>query len=218
MVYNFPYSKTDNFVSRVTIGCRADFRKFFGKELETLNDSKDGHSPNGRWFVFDEFEIDASNRTCVRNGVEVPLTARVFDILLVFAENPGRLLEKDELIEKVWRGDFVEDGNLTRNVSTLRKALGDTGREHKYINTVQGHGYKFVADVGERKNGSRSAELPKAEAPTPVQEVRRSPSRHGFREIGSGQFLRCYCFRRSGSGRMGSFRRPRGSDRSPSSR
>src|SRR5207245_673670 len=64
-----------------------------------------------------------------------------------FAENPGRLLEKDDLIEKVWHEDFVEEGNLARNVSSLRKALGDTGREHKYIATVQGHGYRFLADV-----------------------------------------------------------------------
>ena len=71
------------------------------------------------------------------------LTGKVFDVLLVFAENAGRLLEKDELLEKVWHSDFVEEGNLARNVSSLRKSLGDTGRDHKYIITVQGRGYRL---------------------------------------------------------------------------
>src|SRR4030095_4972974 len=99
---------------------------------------KNGVSSNGHRYVFGDFEIDPANRRCLRGGEEVPLTSRVFAILLVCSENPGRLLGKDELIEKVWHGDFVEDGNLTRNVSTLRRALGDDSREPKYIVTVQG--------------------------------------------------------------------------------
>jgi Tol biopolymer transport system component/DNA-binding winged helix-turn-helix (wHTH) protein len=115
--------------------------------VEKGNGSKNEASSNGQRYVFADFEIDPTNRICLRDGEEVPLTSRVFDILLVLAENPGRLLEKDELIERVWHGDFVEDGNLTRNISSLRKALGDTGKEHKYIATVQGHGYRFIANV-----------------------------------------------------------------------
>jgi Tol biopolymer transport system component/DNA-binding winged helix-turn-helix (wHTH) protein len=120
--------------------------------LEKGNGNKNGASSNAHRYVFADFEIDPTNRICLRGGEEVPLTSRVFDILLVFAENPGRLLEKDELIEKVWHGDFVEDGNLTRNISSLRKALGDTGKEHKYIATVQGHGYRFIANVVSAKH------------------------------------------------------------------
>ena len=117
--------------------------------MEKANGNKDRASSNDHRYVFGEFEIDPANRLCLRGGKEVQLTNRVFDILLVFAENPGRLLEKDELIEKVWHGDAVEDGNLARNVSTLRRALGDDSKEHKYIATVQGHGYRFIADVAE---------------------------------------------------------------------
>jgi Tol biopolymer transport system component/DNA-binding winged helix-turn-helix (wHTH) protein len=115
--------------------------------LETTNGSKNGALTNGHRFTFDNFEIDPANRILLREGEVVPLTGRIFDVLLVFVENPGRLLEKDELIEKVWHADFVEEGNLARNVSTLRKALGDTGKEHKYIATVPGHGYRFISDV-----------------------------------------------------------------------
>jgi len=117
--------------------------------LETANGNRNGASANGHRYVFDDFEVDPANRTCRRGGEAVPMTGRVFDILLVFAENPGRLLKKDELIERVWAGDSVEDGNLARNVSTLRRALGDDAKEHKYIATVQGQGYRFLADVAE---------------------------------------------------------------------
>ncbi len=115
--------------------------------METANGNKNRDKANGTRYRFDEFEIDPVNRLLLLDGKSVPVTGKVFDVLLVFVENPGRLLEKDELIEKVWPGEFVEEGNLARNVSTLRKALGDTGTEHKYITTVQGRGYRFVADI-----------------------------------------------------------------------
>lgn len=114
----------------------ADFRKFFGKNLETANGNKNGQSTNGRRLTFDNFEVDPANRILLRDGEAVKLTGKVFDLLLAFAENPGRLLSKDELIEKVWPGDFVEEGNLARNVSTLRKVLRDEGKPYRFIVTV----------------------------------------------------------------------------------
>ncbi len=102
---------------------------------------------NGYRYAFDNFEIEPANRVLLRNGEIVPLTGKVFDVLLVFAENPSRLLEKDEMIERVWGDSFVEEGNLARNVSTLRKALGDEAKPHKFIDTVQGRGYRFVAAI-----------------------------------------------------------------------
>src|ERR1044071_5004813 len=100
-------------------------------------------------YEFDAFRVDATNRLLLRDGEVVPLTAKVFDLLLVFVENHGRLLEKDEVMQRVWPQSFVEEGNLTRNVSTLRKALGETSKSHQYIVTVPGYGYKFVATVKE---------------------------------------------------------------------
>lgn len=101
-------------------------------------------SRNGHQFTFDGFEVDPSNRELRRDGVTIPLQGKVFEVLLAFVEDPDRLLSKDELIEKVWQQDFVEEGNLARHVSTLRKALGDTEKKHKYILTVQGKGYRFI--------------------------------------------------------------------------
>lgn len=77
----------------------------------------------------------------------MPLQGKDFDILWFFVENPGQLLSKDALFEKVWGDSFVEEGNLARHVSKLRNALRDTGRDHRYIVTVPRHGYKFVAEV-----------------------------------------------------------------------
>lgn len=98
-------------------------------------------------YRFDRFSVNAKNRLLFRDNEEISLTPRVFDILLVFVANPGRVLEKDELINRVWDAKFVEEGNLARNVSTLRKALGGNARDHRFIVTVPGRGYRFVADV-----------------------------------------------------------------------
>jgi DNA-binding winged helix-turn-helix (wHTH) protein/Tol biopolymer transport system component len=140
--------------------------------LEMANGNKNGTFTNGHRYAFDNFEIDAPNRMLLRDGQPVALTGKLFDVLLVFAENPGRLLEKDELLQKVWGSDFVEEGNLARNVSSLRKALGDTGREHKYIATVQGHGYRFLAET----------------STVPVREVRR-PDANGAEPAGSRRWI-----------------------------
>lgn len=99
------------------------------------------------FYEFDGFRVDPVNRLLFRDDQIIALTAKVFDILLVFVENSGRLLEKEEVMQKVWAGSFVEEGNLTRNVSTLRKVLGEDPKAHQYIVTVPGRGYKFVADV-----------------------------------------------------------------------
>ncbi len=99
------------------------------------------------FYEFDRFFVDSRNRLLMCDGKEVQLTSKVFDILLVFIENRGRLLTKEELMETVWQDHFVEEGNLARNVSTLRKALGEDAKTHKYIITVPGRGYRFVAEL-----------------------------------------------------------------------
>ncbi|MCA1815694.1 MAG: winged helix-turn-helix domain-containing protein [Acidobacteria bacterium] len=105
-------------------------------------------------YEFGPFRVEAANRLLLREGEVVPLTSKVFDILLVFVQNSGRLLDKDEVMREVWPDTVVEEGNLTRNVSTLRKALGESPHEHQYIVTVQGRGYRFVARVRESaRNG-----------------------------------------------------------------
>ena len=101
----------------------------------------------GKFYRFGEFHIDVKNRLLLRRSEIIPLTSKAFDLLLIFVENPGTLLEKEELMDRVWGNLFVEEANLARNVSSLRKALGENPRAPEYIVTVTGHGYRFVADV-----------------------------------------------------------------------
>ena len=100
-----------------------------------------------RAYEFDTFRVDAAKRVLLRSGEPVPLSPRIFDTLLYLVENVGRVLEKDELMRALWPDAFVEENNLNQNVSTLRRALGESRGENRYIVTVPGRGYRFVADV-----------------------------------------------------------------------
>ena len=93
------------------------------------------------------FRIDPHDRLLLREGKQVPLTAKAFDTLLVLVRRGGHLVEKAELMKAVWGDCFVEDGNLAVTVSMLRKALGDEGEERKYIQTVAKRGYRLIEAV-----------------------------------------------------------------------
>jgi DNA-binding winged helix-turn-helix (wHTH) protein/TolB-like protein len=103
------------------------------------------------FYEFGPFRIDMGERLLLRNGGVIPLTAKVFDTLLVLVQNSGHTLEKEELLQKVWPDTFVEDGNLAQNISVLRKALGDNASDTRYIETIPRRGYRFIADVRESK-------------------------------------------------------------------
>jgi TolB-like protein/DNA-binding winged helix-turn-helix (wHTH) protein/Tfp pilus assembly protein PilF len=91
--------------------------------------------------------MDVQERTLERDGVPISLTPKAFDILRTLAERPGRLLTKQELIEKVWPDAVVEEANLARNIFTLRKLLGEDENGLRYIETIPKVGYRFVASV-----------------------------------------------------------------------
>jgi DNA-binding winged helix-turn-helix (wHTH) protein/Tol biopolymer transport system component len=100
-------------------------------------------------FTFDGFEADLIKRLLLKEGVPVPLNSRTFDLLTVFLENRGMILTKNELLDSVWAGQFVEESNLPVHISALRKALREKKDEHRFIVTVPGKGYRFVAPVEE---------------------------------------------------------------------
>src|SRR5262245_63606792 len=102
------------------------------------------------YFEFGSFRLDPAERSLRRDGAPVQLTPKMFDILLFLVERSGRLVSKDELMRAVWPDTFVEDANLTVNISSLRKALGETASGHQYIETWQRRGYSFNVDVKER--------------------------------------------------------------------
>ena len=100
-----------------------------------------------RLYEFGPFLLNPAERVLTREGRAVPLTPKVFDLLVVLVENGGHLLGKKDLMEAVWPDSFVEEGNLTFSVSALRKALGEDRKEPQYIETVPRSGYRFVANV-----------------------------------------------------------------------
>jgi Tol biopolymer transport system component/DNA-binding winged helix-turn-helix (wHTH) protein len=99
------------------------------------------------YFEFGEFRLDAHRRILQKRGETIHLTPRSFDLLCVMVENAGRVLTHDELLEKVWAGTFVEQGNLKKTISALRQALGESPQESEIITTVPRRGYRFSAVV-----------------------------------------------------------------------
>ena len=101
------------------------------------------------FYEFGRFRIRTADRVLLRDQEIVPLTPKVFDILLALVEGSGQVISKEGLMKKVWPDSFVEEGNLTQNISLLRKALGEGQNGHQYIETVARRGYRFVAQVRE---------------------------------------------------------------------
>ena len=107
-------------------------------------------------YEFGPFVLDAGERLLLRDGAPVPLAPKAFDTLVVLVQNGRRLMGKDELMKAVWPDVTVEEGNLSLNVSLIRKALGDSSTEPRYVETVTKWGYRFIAPV--RESGAEVAE------------------------------------------------------------
>jgi DNA-binding winged helix-turn-helix (wHTH) protein/TolB-like protein len=103
-------------------------------------------------YEFDSFRLNPADHSLRCAGKAVSLTPKSFDILVTLIESNGRLVTKDELMKKIWPDSFVEEANLTVNVSALRKALGDTPEHQQYIETVPKLGYRFIASVTSRQS------------------------------------------------------------------
>ena len=113
-------------------------------------------------YVFDRFRLETAERSLTADGKPIALPPRVFDTLVALVERAGRLVEKDELLKVVWAGVFVDEANISVNISTLRKALGETPDGSSYIETVPRKGYRFVGKV------TRPAEPTGAASPDPA--------------------------------------------------
>ncbi len=108
------------------------------KVMETISE---------KTFSFAEFELDTAKRLLLKAGQPLALNPKAFDLLTVLVNNHGQILSKDELLDRVWEGSFVEENNLTVHISALRKIFGEKKGEHQFIATIPGKGYKFVAEI-----------------------------------------------------------------------
>ncbi len=98
-------------------------------------------------YGFEDYRLDAGKLLLSRAGEPVPLTPKVFATLLLLVTHAGEVLEKEELIRTVWPDAIVEENNLNQNISALRRALGESRGENRYIATVPGRGYRFIPNV-----------------------------------------------------------------------
>src|SRR5215831_1866059 len=103
-------------------------------------------------YQFGQFTLDVDQRVLSRQGKPLPLTPKVLETLLILVQNSGRILEKDELMRRLWPDTFVEEANLAFNIQRLRKSLCDDARNPLYIETVPRRGYRFIAQVEEVLN------------------------------------------------------------------
>ncbi len=101
------------------------------------------------FYEFGEFRLDEKRHRLLREGEIVPLSAKAVETLIVLIRNPGKLLERDALMQALWPNTIVEDGNLTVAISQLRKALNQNGDAAEFIQTIPRVGYRFVADMRE---------------------------------------------------------------------
>ena len=98
-------------------------------------------------YKFENFRLDVSERILWRDDEKIPLSEKAFDTLCALVRRGNHLASKDELLNEIWAGAFVEENNLDKNISILRNVLGERAGKGKFIETVRGHGFRFVTEV-----------------------------------------------------------------------
>ncbi len=101
------------------------------------------------FYDFGQYRLDLTERILLRDGKHIPLQPKTFDTLLALVERHGHIVEKEDLMRLVWPDAFVEDVNLAKNISTLRKLLAETEPSTEFIQTIPKRGYRFAAEVRE---------------------------------------------------------------------
>ena len=107
-------------------------------------------------YEFGPFRVDPDKQVLLREGQPIAVTPKAFETLLVLVRRSREVVTKEELLKAIWPDSFVEEANLTQNIFMLRKALGDTEQERRYIVTLPGRGYRFVAPVRTVTDGSEA--------------------------------------------------------------
>jgi DNA-binding winged helix-turn-helix (wHTH) protein len=135
-------------------------------------------SPNSDLYEFGPYRLDVRRRVFTRNEQAVPLAPKTFELLLLLLRNPGRAFSKHELMTALWPDTFVEEANLSFQISMLRKALGDSGA--RWIETVPKHGYRFAGDVNPTRPAADSSLQGAVPTAPPRLRVRRWSTRNGW--------------------------------------
>lgn len=122
-------------------------------------------------YAFGEFTLDVDERRLSRGRTPVRVAPKAHDVLVALVRDPGHLVTKHELLSQIWREAFVDEGILTVHISSLRRALGDTARPSRYIETVSGSGYRFIAPVAKQRLDVGEVSVRRAVMPLEVYEL-----------------------------------------------
>lgn len=124
-------------------------------------------------YRFSDFTLSPQQRLLVRDGQEVPLIPRYFDLLVLLVERRHEAVHRQEIFDRVWTDAVVSDSALSQAVRTIRRALGDDSREPRFIRTVSRHGYRFVfPDVVEESDDAPRAAPAEPDPPAPLSPAR----------------------------------------------
>lgn len=115
-------------------------------------------------FAFEDYVLDQERRELTLRGQVVAVGPQVFDLLLLFVNNPDRVISKDELLKAVWGGRIVSESTITSHINAVRKAIGDTGEAQRLVRTVARKGYRFVGRIQADMTGE--AKLPDIDEPS----------------------------------------------------
>ena len=121
---------------------------------------------NNLSYHFGPFRFDVALRVLTKEGEVISLGNKAAEVLRFLLHNAGNLVGKEDLMKEVWPNSFVEESNLTQNIFTLRKVLGDDRVSARYIKTVPRRGYRFVAEVRRSETAQNSFQLNESAEPT----------------------------------------------------
>ena len=133
-----------------------------------------------RFYEFDRFRVDTKRRLLMRDDGPVAIKAKALDTLVLLVQHAGRLLEKEELMNRLWPDTAVEEGNLTQNIFEVRKALGEVPGEQRFIATIARRGYRFVAEVraiGDEASAHDDPAAMDGQSTVPLVEAKRVAGR-----------------------------------------
>jgi len=150
------------------------------KETQEERRAQFNHLKTGSFYEWGPFRLEPAEHRLTRDGNPVPLAPKTFELLVFLVQNQGRLVTKNQIMEAVWPGSFVEDANLTVSISALRKALGEKNGDLRYIETVPKKGYRFTGSVKEVETAQEELIQPDGDISKDVGASGLQPSDDAF--------------------------------------
>lgn len=141
-------------------------------------------------FRFDQFSVDLDRHELQKGDALVPMERKNFDLLVLLLRNRDRVVSKEEIFESIWPGVFVTDASLSTAIAQIRKAIDDSGNDQKYIRTLRGKGFRFVAEVSTHSVAHIKLEPTAAQGPAETSGAPPTIAVLPFLRIGSSKVMK----------------------------